>query len=466
MRATPVCSSGPRWGATTAQSPNPAKGRKSPGPKYCFPTREMERSRNDQVPIFISTLRSPQRYSIMKPMKLMPPKLSPSRTSSGPGPLARAAAEAVGMIRATANTMALKEEKGRMVGEQYDGFLPGGQNAEVPDRIEDWNRGVFSFARVLALGVSLILPLAACMRGEDRPPPLPESLLDFLGATHVEVLPSGPGLAFYGLRNPSEPWAVYLLRVELNRCELRLKVLEAPVSEGAGEGRSQVSELLARAGDGGWAAVNGDFFTPEGRPVGTEVVGGIIRQVRSRPAFAWRPLDNPWVGTPAVNEDSILVLGWELSRLIGDERTEVVGGFPLLLIDGGRVGDLEVSERPSFAAERHPRTAVGFDSDGDVLWVVVVDGRQPDHSVGMTLPELASVMEALGVEDAVNLDGGGSSVMVVGGTTISSPSDLEGERPVVNALGVLRDSVFCRAHLGFPGFPGPTHLPEEPLIVR
>ncbi len=83
----------------------------------------------------------------------------------------------------------------------------------------------------------------------------------------------------------------------------------------------------------------------------------------------------------------------------GDGLTEVIGGFPLLLQEGGRVGDLEVSQRASFAAERHPRTAVGFDADSELLWVVVVDGRQPDHSLGMTLPELTALFEALGCRE-------------------------------------------------------------------
>ncbi len=85
--------------------------------------------------------------------------------------------------------------------------------------------------------------------------------------------------------------------------------------------------------------------------------------------------------------------------------------------------------------------------DEGLSWVVVVDGRQPDYSVGMTLPELAALFEALGVEEAINLDGGGSSVMVVDGAKVSRPSDAAGERPVVNALGVRRDSAFCRSEL-------------------
>jgi len=234
-----------------------------------------------------------------------------------------------------------------------------------------------------------------------------------------------------------------LLRVELSRCDLTLQVLEAPVGGGEGQGRNRVTELFSSAGDQLMAAVNGDFFTPEGLPLGTEVVAGRTRQVRSRPALAWRPGDEPWMGTPAAEGDSLVIVGWPVFRQAGDGMTEVVGGFPLLLREGERVGDLEISNRPSFAAERHPRTAVGFDPDRNLLWIVVVDGRQPDYSAGMTLPELTGLLESLGVAQAINLDGGGSSIMVVRGEAMSRPSDAEGERPVANALGIRRDSAAC-----------------------
>ena len=272
---------------------------------------------------------------------------------------------------------------------------------------------------------------------------LSEALIDFLGASEVEVRPAGPGLAYYGLRNLSEPWAAHLLRVELRRCEVGLEVLEAPVSNGEENGRNRVTELVAQAGEGMVAGVNGDFFTPEGSPVGTEVVAGMTRRIRGRPALAWHPDSPPWMGVPEREGDSVLVLGWRVSRSEGDGETQAIGGFPLLLLDGQRVGDLEVGERASFAAERHPRTAVGFDPREEVLWIVVVDGRQPEYSMGMTLPELATLFETLGVQDAINLDGGGSSVMVVEGEPVSHPSDADGERPVVNALGVRWDSALC-----------------------
>jgi hypothetical protein len=189
--------------------------------------------------------------------------------------------------------------------------------------------------------------------------------------------------------------------------------------------------------------VNADFFTPEGTTLGTEVVDGRVTAVRRRPAVAWRPGEDPWIGRVAVEGDS-LYTGWYVALHGGDGATEVVGGGPELLHHGEPVGDLEVAERPSFAAARNPRTAVGFDATTRRLWLLVVDGRQAPYSVGMTLPELAGLLQAFGVTEAINLDGGGSSVMVVGGHARNRPSDATGERPVANALALVRDFSACR----------------------
>ena len=83
---------------------------------------------------------------------------------------------------------------------------------------------------------------------------------------------------------------------------------------------------------------------------------------------------------------------------------------------------------------RHPRTAVGVKADGTVV-MVVVDGRST-LSRGMTLVELAQFLKGEGVVDAVNLDGGGSSTLVVRGQVINRPSDGL-QRPIANALMIL-----------------------------
>jgi large repetitive protein len=118
---------------------------------------------------------------------------------------------------------------------------------------------------------------------------------------------------------------------------------------------------------------------------------------------------------------------------------EAVGGFPALLRDGRDVLGTQVV-RPSFGEGRHPRTALGWTADGRRAFLVVVDGRQPGHSDGMSLAELSWVFERLGVAHALNLDGGGSTALVVDGRLANRPSDAEGERAVGNALSLVRCS--------------------------
>ena len=118
---------------------------------------------------------------------------------------------------------------------------------------------------------------------------------------------------------------------------------------------------------------------------------------------------------------------------------EAVGGFPRILRNGRNTALQEYAAEggsATFATDRHPRTAVGFNADSTRLFLVVVDGRQPDLSVGMNLIELADYMLTLGCTDALNLDGGGSSTLVVADEVVNSPSD-GWERAVANALLVI-----------------------------
>lgn len=84
---------------------------------------------------------------------------------------------------------------------------------------------------------------------------------------------------------------------------------------------------------------------------------------------------------------------------------------------------------------RHPRTAIGWNQTHGFL--VEVDGRQSNLSVGMTFPELAAYMVSLGCTEALNLDGGGSATLWVRGQVVNSPSEGR-ERPGANALVLVR----------------------------
>lgn len=112
------------------------------------------------------------------------------------------------------------------------------------------------------------------------------------------------------------------------------------------------------------------------------------------------------------------------------EAAESVGGTPVLVREGRRW------DAPP--GERHPRTLVGWTSDG-WMWLVTVDGRQPSHSVGMSFEEAADFMIALGATEAINLDGGGSTTFVVRGAVVNRPSDRAvsrgGKEAIVTAPG-------------------------------
>ena len=115
--------------------------------------------------------------------------------------------------------------------------------------------------------------------------------------------------------------------------------------------------------------------------------------------------------------------------------TCLMGGGPRLITNGTRPSSFVGVEGfgESHVNTRHPRTAVGFNADSTKVYFLVVDGRQPALSVGMSCAELADYMISIGCYHAVNLDGGGSSTMVVRNEIKNSPSD-GSERSVGNAL--------------------------------
>jgi hypothetical protein len=121
-----------------------------------------------------------------------------------------------------------------------------------------------------------------------------------------------------------------------------------------------------------------------------------------------------------------------------DGLYNAISGDRIILAGGEPVSDLPEDD------VRQPRTAVGIDREGKTLLLLVADGRQPLYSEGVTLKELATIMAGYGMDTALNLDGGGSSTMVVEGwlgfaNVLNSPIDrhIPGlQRPVGNHLGI------------------------------
>lgn len=110
----------------------------------------------------------------------------------------------------------------------------------------------------------------------------------------------------------------------------------------------------------------------------------------------------------------------------------VIGGGPVIVSEGKSIQAWDAEDfNGEFATKRHPRTAVGSTKEGDI-WFVMVEGRQA-LSAGATIDELAGIMARLGCQDALNLDGGGSSELALAGMVINRPSD-GAERPIANAV--------------------------------
>jgi len=296
------------------------------------------------------------------------------------------------------------------------------------------------------------LPFAALVTACEVSPgatadaePLPSAALSQLAPDSLRERVLTEGAVYRFVWSARGPWAIHLVSAELSRCDLDLVVVPATGPDGATRTRSAVTRMRPAAPLEALVGVNGDFFRLDnGAPLGSEVTESTTR-LSTRPALAWDAERVPWIGVP-VQADDRMAFGPDTVAPGGaNGGIHVVGGDPELLDGGSVVADLAVTDRPSFAAARHPRTAVGFDTEAGLLWLVVVDGRQPPHSAGMTLPELANLFLWLGADEALNLDGGGSSVMSLGARIVNRPSDAEGERPVANSVWLVRDPRGCAA---------------------
>lgn len=119
-------------------------------------------------------------------------------------------------------------------------------------------------------------------------------------------------------------------------------------------------------------------------------------------------------------------------------QTAVSGG-PVLV----QAGNVQVTnnEEWKFAGkaidDRHPRTAMGYTADGRLI-LLVIEGRFPGKAEGATLTQTAEMLISLGCIEALNVDGGGSSCMLVNGKETIKPSDKEGQRAVPGIFYIAR----------------------------
>lgn len=237
-------------------------------------------------------------------------------------------------------------------------------------------------------------------------------------------------------------------------CALRLDPAHVRLALVLAQGRSPALEPVAGMASraGALAAINAGFFGPGGRPAGLLALDGGIVSAGAHPRGAVG-LGPSAPATVLLNQvkpilsaarawGGVWPLAWfepqgQSSPLDWLSADAIIGGAGLILTGGRALEAWDVERmRPGFATDRHPRTVVGRDPAG-ATWLLAIDGRRPGHSMGVTFAELAIIAARLGLTDAVNLDGGGSTTMVVGAVVVNRPSDLTGPRPVSDAILVL-----------------------------
>lgn len=188
--------------------------------------------------------------------------------------------------------------------------------------------------------------------------------------------------------------------------------------------------------------VNGGFFST--RP--SKALGLVMAHSR----ILYPPLLARFTGTVGFSSKGLLIDKIEENDVNGfmiatekkgwNDCHAALGAGPILLQSATNV--LQPSE-DSFYTARHPRTGIGKSATGDAI-IIVVDGRQSGWSVGVSLDEFANMFLELGAIDALNLDGGGSSTMVIQDEIVNYPSDLAMggkpgiERAVANVITLFQ----------------------------
>lgn len=281
----------------------------------------------------------------------------------------------------------------------------------------------FGFGTLLALAM---LAATGCrtVYAVDKTPPADRAPVRLAQAPQSAQEQALPLTVWTERRKQPEPLAIHVLRLDLQCPTLELIAMPAADPDGAGPAQATLTDPRELAAQfSALAAVNanpfGGFPDAEGKANSRWRIGQAVKiegvavhagAVRSGPSTAAGNNLCFWLdaaGTPHFGP-------WP-----GDAKDvrEAVNAWWGHLLNGGKV-------LPQPGGDRHPRTAVGVDATGRWLYLVVVDGRQPRYSVGMTTHELATLMAQLGCDRAINLDGGGSSSILA--------ADAEGKLVIVN----------------------------------
>ncbi len=188
-------------------------------------------------------------------------------------------------------------------------------------------------------------------------------------------------------------------------------------------------------------AINASFFFPfrENTPWDFSPRSGeranVLGQAISDGAIYSKPNGN-WPALCLRDREAAIVA----SGLCPFGTQQAVAGSHILVSEGQAV-KRKAQDKDNI--EPYSRMAVGIDRSGQRLWLVAIDDKQPFYSEGVTLSELSQMMEQFGIQDALNLDGGGSTTLVIAdpkgrAVALNAPMHVKlpmRQRPVANHLG-------------------------------
>jgi exopolysaccharide biosynthesis protein len=257
-----------------------------------------------------------------------------------------------------------------------------------------------------------------------------------------------PGIVCYSEVSTNPPQRLFVAQVDLTNPHLHLRVAPGgPDPDGDGEWVTTLMEPTKVADREHFLlVVNGDFFLAKNtrdaegtnshyhagqwaRPEGPAVTDGKTwsTSANARPCLV-------------IHKDHTITI--ELLATPAADDWEVIGGGPVLVRNGLSVIP---PANPAHKREaRNPRTVVGLDASGTKLTLLIVDGRKKGVAIGMLFDEMAKEMIRLGCTEAINLDGGGSSVLAVRDAAtgnmkiLNQPTDGH-ERAVADVLGIVFD---------------------------
>lgn len=236
------------------------------------------------------------------------------------------------------------------------------------------------------------------------------------------------GLKLYSvsIQNQTDaPLAFHLIAMDRAKANLKLKTISLTKDSSDYE-LGTVKEMATQSPYASKIqfAVNGDFFYWQGNPWGPFVQEGRIIHDK---------FFDTWHSFFAVKKTGEFLIGGNLNYAkLKDSIAEGIGGVEKLMSDYAMVSHAN--------SERHPRTSLGFNAEK--FYLLVVDGRKAEHSIGMSFREMSELFFSLKVQHALNLDGGGSSTLIqkegTGFREINVYSDAE-PRKVANGLAIVVD---------------------------